>query len=75
MTTPRLREMGALEGITLETLDWTCACGTAMGLEINRARGGWFDLNCRNCGLVGQVTIRIWGLKPLADDQGGGGGK
>lgn len=34
------------------------SCGTPMGLEILNGDGGWFDLDCRQCGLVGSVSIR-----------------
>jgi hypothetical protein len=50
--------------ISLEQLDWTCECGTAMALEINNGTGGWYDLDCRNCGLVESVSIRPKGPKP-----------
>lgn len=46
------------KGVCLEELFWTCKCGAPMALETPK-RGAWLDLDCRHCGLVGSVSIRL----------------
>lgn len=48
----------AKTAVIVEELLWTCSCGSPMGLEINNASGGFFDLDCSKCGLVGSVSVR-----------------
>lgn len=47
-----------MKGISLEELFWTCSCGVPMALE-TPPQGSWLDLNCRHCGLVGSVSVRL----------------
>jgi uncharacterized Zn finger protein len=53
----------------LEELLWTCECGTAMGLELLSSSGGHLDLDCRQCGIVGSVRIRVSKAILVAPDQ------
>jgi hypothetical protein len=55
----------AHERITVEEVLWTCGCGTPMGLEVNG--GGCFrDLECRQCGLVASISVRVKPIKMFA---------
>lgn len=47
----------AYKKIGLEQLDWTCGCGKPYAL-ILPPQGGWLDLECKHCGLVGSVSVR-----------------
>jgi hypothetical protein len=45
-------------GILIGQLDWICFCGSVNTISFNNKEGGFRDLDCRHCGLVGSVSVR-----------------